>query len=115
MKSEKHATIVVALVVIFAICTFFCIGMASAADMIMSGKLTNVTQKVSKNGEAYTIIVLQEQKEISGVKYVAETSVFCFKSEAAKKLKVGDDVKFVAKRTTSKTGDEFVTLIQFVK
>lgn len=109
---EKNFYIALILVVIFSV--IIGINMVEAADTIMSGKLTNVTQKVNKNGEAYTIIALPESKELNGVKYSTETSVFCFKSEPAKKLKPGDEVKFVAKRTVSKDGNEFVTLIQFL-
>ena len=88
---------------------------ASAADQIMTGKIASVTQKVTKNGDPYTIIVLPENKTLNGIAYTTETSVFCFKSPEAKNFKAGDPVKLIAKRTISKDGNEFVTLVQFVK
>jgi hypothetical protein len=99
----------------FFMILFIGITQVMAADILMSGKLTNVTQKVSKTGEPYVIIAMTEQKELNGVKYTSDTSIFCFKNEPAKKLKIGDDVKLIAKRTVDKTGNEFVTLVQFVK
>jgi hypothetical protein len=89
--------------------------MASAADQMLTGKVANVTQKVTKNGDPYVILVIPESKELNGIKYQTETSVFCFKSPDAKLIKVGDNVKLIAKRTVSKDGNEFVTLIAFVK
>jgi Cu/Ag efflux protein CusF len=81
----------------------------------MSGKVLSATQKITKTGEPYVILVIPEARELSGVKYTAETSVFCFKNEAAMKLKQGDTVKFIAKRTVSKEGNEFITMLQLIK
>jgi Cu/Ag efflux protein CusF len=113
LKSETGLNVVLIFAVLLAL--FIGITEAMAVDVIMSGKLTNVTQKISKNGEPYVIIALTEAKELNGVKYNSDTSIFCFKNEESKKLKTGDSVKFVAKRTVDKTGNEFVTLVQFIK
>jgi len=88
---------------------------ANATDVMINGKISAVTQKVTKTGEAYTILIIPEAKELNGVKYVSDTSVFCFKSAEAKLLKAGDPVKLIAKKSMSKDGSEFTTLIVFVK
>ena len=85
-----------------------------AADVMLSGKLTTVTQKVSAKGNPYTLLILPEQKELNGVKYTSDTQVLCFKDEC-KTLKTGDNVKFIAKKSVSKDGNEFISMVQLVK
>lgn len=86
-----------------------------AADVMIIGKASTVTQKISKNGDPYVIVAVPEEKSLNGVKYTSETSVFCFKSPEAAKIKQGDSVKFIAKKTVDKTGNEFTTLISILK
>ena len=108
---KKYMLIAIA---ILSVITFMS-SQTMAADMMIEGKITSVTQKVSKNGNAYVIFVVPENKELNGVKYTTETSVFCFNHiSTAKLLKAGDPVKVIAKRI-SKDGNEFTTLVQFLK
>lgn len=101
----------IALVTVVGVCTV----KANAEDVLINGKISTVTQRLSKStGEPYTILTIPEEKVLNGVKYTADTSVFCFKSEQAKTLKQGDPVKLIA-RKTKKDGNEFTTLIVFVK
>lgn len=104
----------VATIILVAFMLIVGINTVMAADQIISGKISTVTQKISKNGEAYVIIAIPEQKELSGIKYTTDTSIFCFKNEPAKLLKAGDSIKLIAKRTVSKDGNEFVTLIHIL-
>jgi len=109
---KKHSMFIATLVILIAI--FAYAGMLLAADVMLSGKLTTVTQKVSGKGNPYTLLILPEQKELNGVKYTSETQVLCFKDEC-KALKAGDNVKFIAKKSVSKDGNEFISMVQLVK
>jgi len=102
---------------IIIVVAFTAIGIAKvhAADIMLEGTISSVTQKVSSNGSAYTLITLPVSKELNGVKYTTDLSVFCFKSKDASKYKTGDPVKMIAKQTRSKDGNEFITLITFIK
>lgn len=93
----------------------FVSSVVSAQDLILTGKLDNVTQKISQKGNAYVILSIPENRELNGIKYTTSVSVFSFNSEEAKKLKTGDTVKMVVKKTTDKTGNEFHTLIALLK
>lgn len=88
---------------------------AHAQDLLINTKINTVTQKISKNGEAYVIFTYPESRELNGVKYSTEVSVFAFKNEDAKKLKSGDQVKAVVKKSVDRSGNEFHTLISLVK
>lgn len=87
-----------------------------AQDMLITGKLENVSQKISKNGNPYVVLSVPENRELNGIKYTTSVGIFAFNNEEAKKLKVGDSVKLVAKKSVDKsTGNEFYTLISIVK
>jgi hypothetical protein len=103
---------------IIAIAVFILVSasIGSAQDLILTGKLDNVTSKISQKGNPYTILSIPENRELNGVKYITSVSVFSFtREEAVKKLKTGDTVKMVVKKTTDKTGNEFYTLIALLK
>ena len=114
MKMRKIEKIVFAVLVAMSI---LAIGVlqANATDVMINGKISTVTQKIDKSGNAYTILVIPETKELNGVKYTSDTVVVCFKSVEAKLLKAGDPVKLIAKKSVSKNGNESMTLITFVK
>ena len=114
MTKVNNAKAILMVIVILSIIAFMA-SQTMAADILIEGKITSVTQKISKNGNPYVIFVVPENKELNGIKYLTETSVFCFNHlSSAKLLKAGDPVKLIAKRT-SKDGNEFTTLVQFLK
>lgn len=108
MKRILATVYIVAIIAIFAV-------VSNAQDLLINTKINTVTQKISKNGEQYVIFTYPDQRELNGVKYSTEISVFAFKNEDAKKLKSGDQVKAVVKKSVDRSGNEFHTLISLVK
>jgi hypothetical protein len=100
---------------ILTVSSIFVASIVCAQDVMVTGKLDNVTQKISQKGNAYVILSVPENRELNGVKYTTSISVFSFNSEDAKKLKTGDNVKLVAKKSVDKNGNEFYTLLSIVK
>lgn len=69
-----------------------------AADTLIQAKVTDVKEKVDKNGAPFSIIVIQEQRTLNGVSYSADVICTAFRQahEEAKTLKPGDTVKMIA-------------------
>jgi len=112
-KTQNLKHILMAAIVLFVIA--FMTSQTIAADIVIEGKIASSVQRISKNGNPYTILTVPIQRELNGIKYTTDLGVFCFKPELVKSLKAGDQVKMVAKHTTDKNGSEFTTLIAIVK
>jgi len=68
---------------------------ASAEDQLLTAKISSVVQAKDKNGNAYTRVIIEEQKELNGVKYTTGVPVMFFGDMAAKgaQLKTGGTFK----------------------
>jgi len=82
------------LVIVFALS----LGIASAADEVITGPIQSVVTKMDKNGQPYTRVIVAQQRMLAGVGYTAGTPVMFFgdASKDAENLKEGDTLKCIA-------------------
>jgi hypothetical protein len=88
-----------------------------AEDVIINARASKVlSDKIDKNGNAFAVIFIQEERTLSGIAYTAEAPVFAMgpaKDEAGK-VAAGDNFKaIVGKRTVN--GDVTYTLRKVIK
>jgi hypothetical protein len=82
---------------------------ASAAESLITGKISAVVVAKDKNGAEYVRVLVPETKKLNGISYQVNTAIFVFGPEMvaqAKSLKPGDAKKFVVQKTV-KDGREF--------
>lgn len=81
---------------VMGILGFFCEA-APAADQILSAKVEASTVGKDKNGAEFVRLIINEQREVQGVKYTVGTPVMAFRDQAerAKAIKPGQTVKAV--------------------
>ncbi len=86
---------------VICVCLFaFAIPQVMAAEELLTVKVSSVVQAKDKNGNAYTRAIIEEQKELSGVKYTTGTPLMFFGDMASKglALKAGQTVKVIASK-----------------
>lgn len=110
---KKTHTAVSALIVILILSI---VGIASAEDKLIDTKIDSIVTKLDKNGDEYTRIMIQEKRELSGVKYDATVPVMCFQpvSDQVKLMTKGTKIKMVVKSQEYK-GSTSYTAIALVK
>jgi hypothetical protein len=59
-----------------------CVAQAQAADKIIDLPISNMIEKVDKNGDAYVLFVLDEAKTIGNVTYSDGTACLAFREHA---------------------------------
>jgi hypothetical protein len=72
-----------------------------AEDVILNANVSKVvTDKLDKNGAPFTVIVIQEERTLSGVAYTADAPIFATgpATEEALKVKAGDTMKAVVSK-----------------
>lgn len=87
--------------VLFAvICMLVFIGVCYGEDVILEKKIDRVNLRKDKNGAPYASIIVQDTKELQGVKYEAGTALMAFGDQygQAKNFKKGDTIKCVASK-----------------
>ena len=89
---------------------------ALAADTLVQAKVTDVKEKLDKNGTPFSIIVIQEERTLNGVTYTADVICTAFRQayEEAKNLKPGDTVKMIAAKREF-NGDTAYTVRKILK
>jgi len=92
------------------------INVAMAEDVMLNNNITNVTSALDKHGAEYTRIIIEEDRELNGIKYTMGVPVMAFGelSAKAKTLKPGDVLKAVASGSEYK-GRWSYTAIAFVE
>ncbi len=89
---------------------------AFAEDIILNAKVSKVvSDKLDKNGAPFAVIVIQEERTLSGVAYLADAPVFATgpAKDEALKVKSGDTLKaIVSKRVLN--GDTVYALHKIV-
>lgn len=89
---------------------------ATAADVLLEAKVTNIITKTDKNGNPYAVLIIEEQRELNGVTYTAEVIATAFRSayQQASTITPGDTVKMIASKR-SYNGDITYTVRALVK
>jgi len=91
-------------ILVFAVicaCLFaFAIPQVMSAEELLTVKITSVAQAKDKNGNGYTRAIIEESKELNGVKYTTGTPMMFFGDMASKgsALKAGQTVKVIASK-----------------
>lgn len=114
MKYATRNTIrVIILALVFICAVAFC---AQAADEIFTGKVERITMKTTKTGEGYSILFVQETKELEGVSYTVSTPFYAFggPSETARGLKPGDQFRAVVNKS-ERGGNTRYSILGFAK
>jgi len=114
MKMKKSiSTMLVILVVLLLV---LAASLAMAADTLVQAKVTDVKEKLDKNGTPFSIIVIQEERTLNGVTYSADVICTAFRQahEEAKALKPGDTVKMIAAKRDY-NGDSAYTVRKILK
>jgi signal-transduction protein with cAMP-binding, CBS, and nucleotidyltransferase domain len=89
---------------------------AMASDTLVQAKVSDVKEKLDKNGSPFSIIVIQEERTLNGVTYSADVICTAFRQahEEAKTLKPGDTVKMIAAKRDY-NGDAAYTVRKILK
>jgi hypothetical protein len=72
-------------------------GVAVAEDIVLEGTLSDVVQATDRNGNPYVRAIIQEERELKGVKYEAGTPLMFFGDTVSvgNTLKKGDSIKAI--------------------
>ncbi len=89
---------------------------AIAADTVIEAKVTNVIEKLDKNGNPFSVIIFEEQRTLNGVSYTTEVIATAFRKvhEEVSQLQVGDTIKAIASKRQY-NGDVTYTLRKISK
>ena len=112
MKKSISATIVI--LAVFSL--MLAASAAMAADTMLQAKVSDIKEKLDKNGAPFSIIVIQEERTLNGVTYSADVICTAFRQahDEAKTLKPGDSVKMIAAKRDY-NGDAAYTIRKILK
>jgi len=90
---RKIAVLTLCLALVLAVA-----GMAMAEDVALKGKITGVAEATDRNGNAYIRVIVEEERDMNGVKYTAGVPVMFFGShvDTGKTLQAGDTINCIA-------------------
>jgi hypothetical protein len=80
-------------------------------DRILSAKIVKVTKRISKKGNAYVRLTIEEPRTLQGVTYNAEMPVMAFGSDRTKralKMKPGDTLNAVVEISKYKGNTSYI-------
>jgi hypothetical protein len=91
-RIHKVMGLVLCLALIFAVTS-----VVMAQDIVLEGTLSDVVQATDRNGNPYVRGIIQEPRELNGVKYEAGTPLMFFGDSAqyGSTLKKGDAIKAI--------------------
>ena len=95
----KRIAIVVAIAVLANLAA---LGIALAGDKMLEAKVINQTEGTGKSGLPYIRLIVEEHRELNGVKYTATVPVMVFNSKdlpRAKTIKPGDNIKAIVNQS----------------
>jgi len=97
MKNFKRINTLVALMIMLAVTLAFT-GPVFAKDVMLDTQVEQVVTKLDKNGVEYTRFIIQEERDLNGLKYKTDVVVMAFgtSNEKAKTFSPGDKVKMIA-------------------
>lgn len=105
-----------AVATLLAACLFFFITPVYASDQLVEAKVSKVMEKADKNGDPFSIVVIEEERNLNGVAYTAEVIATAFRSahEEAQLIKEGDVIKFIGSKRQY-NGDTTYTIRKILK
>lgn len=88
---------------------------AHAKDMVLDATVQSVTIKPDKNGNDYARLIIQEPRELNGIKYNADVMVMCFGTtvEKAQTFTKGDKFRAIASQNEYR-GSTSYRVVQFI-
>ena len=88
----------ISIMAIMAVMTLSISSQVYAQDIMLDTKISQAVTKLDKNGNEYTRFIIQEARELNGVKYNTDVVVMAFGSivAKAKTYAAGDMLKAVA-------------------
>ena len=92
----KTKSLIVAVMVVMAVMAVF-VQTSIAADSVLDAEITSMAVATDKNGNEYVRFIIQEDKNLNGIKYKADTVVMCFGTvvEKAKAFGTGERLKAI--------------------
>ena len=86
--------------------------MAMSAEEVLDVTITDMVEKVDKNGNEYVRFIADMPKELKGVNYTVGTPIMAFGGavDQAKTYKVGDNLKCIAKYREWNTRESYTIL-----
>ncbi len=88
------------------------ITMAHAKDVSLNVKITDMVEKVDKNGNPYIRFIAEVTRTLEGITYQTGVPIMAFGSavEKARTYKVGDNLKCIAKYKEFGSRDSYTIL-----
>ncbi len=103
-RSKTRTKVGMAIVGFLVIASLMVVGTATAKDIAINMKVSSVTEAVDRNGNAYTRIIVEENRILDGVRYTAGTALMAFgvqhQSVQAADIQAGDTVKAIVSTRT---------------
>lgn len=105
--------------VIIAVMATLLVAFASpvlSADKVLEAKITDMVQRIDKNGQEYVRFIVQEPRTMQGVEYSVGVPVMAFGQTVtkAKTLKTGDTINCVVS-SREYQGRTSYTIMAFLK
>jgi len=104
------------IIVLLLVATFALIGIANAAEKLVTAPVKSVTIANDKNSNEYVRLIVNEERELNGIKYSVGIPVMAFGETAAavKSMKEGDTFKGVCQERSFQGRDSY-TLIKLLE
>lgn len=82
---------------------------ALAADKIITGSVSGLTQKADKNGKQYMRAFIKEERELSGIKYTVDVPVVAFSNlEQFRQDAADGNIKAIVKEQSYNGGTSYL-------
>jgi hypothetical protein len=113
MKRDLMTGVAVILIVTF--CWLMTPSPTLASDTMINAKISSMTISKDKNGAEFVRFIVNEPRELSGVKYERSIPVLAFREQvvAAKGLKAGETLKAVVQKSVTPDGRESYRIVSF--
>ena len=95
---------------VFALAMFSLGSLVQAStDKIISGKISNVTQKADKNGNMYMRGFVKEERQLAGTKYTVDVPVVAFSNlDTFRKDAADGEIKAIVKEQSYNGGKSYL-------
>jgi len=104
--------LLITIAAMFLFTTIITLTTAGASDdKVVNAKITKVTKRISKKGNEYAKLTIEEPRELDGNIYMAEVSVMAFGSSRTKKalsMKAGDRLFAVVNKSKYKGNTSYI-------
>ena len=97
-----------------AVAAFLAIWVPSQAqDVVLDVKVTKSDELIDRNGRPYVRFIVEETRELQGIKYIAEVPVMAFGSQASPAKEVKGTLKAIADKREYQ-GRTSYTVLKFI-